>query len=194
MPSVTALRTAPRGRVAVELDGSPWRTLPIDVVARSGVTVGGELDRPALRLLRRELRRAEALAVAGRALQRRNLSRRELTERLGRNAAPRTAAEALETLDRAGLVDDRRVAAGRAAALAERGYGDLGIGHDLEQRGVARHEIEEAIGALCPELERAGEIVARRGPGQATARYLAGKGFGEEAVEAALEPGFANDP
>ena len=64
MPSVTALR-ARRGRVEVEVDGSPWRTLPLEVVGRSGLLVGLELDRPRLRLVRRELRRAEALAAAG---------------------------------------------------------------------------------------------------------------------------------
>ena len=68
MPTVTRLRDARSGRVAVELDGAPWRTLPVDVVARAGLTEGRALDRPALRLLRQELRRAEALTVAGRGL------------------------------------------------------------------------------------------------------------------------------
>jgi hypothetical protein len=41
---------------------------------------------------------------------------------------------------------------------------------------------------------RAERVVAARGPGPRTARYLASKGFGEDAVEAALGAGFANDP
>ena len=84
MPTVTRLLDDGRGRVAVELDGAPWRTLPVDVVARAGVVEGRALDRPTLRLLRKELRRAEALAVAGRALRRQDLSERGMAERLAR--------------------------------------------------------------------------------------------------------------
>ena len=37
---VTALRELPRGRVEVELDGAPWRVLPVDAVVRAGLGVG----------------------------------------------------------------------------------------------------------------------------------------------------------
>ena len=63
-PRVTALRPERRGRIAVELDGERWRTVPEDVAATAGLFVGRELDRPALRELRRALRRSEALASA----------------------------------------------------------------------------------------------------------------------------------
>ena len=93
--------------------------MPVDVVVRAGLTEGRTLDRAALRLLRRELRKAEALQVATRALRSRDLSRRRLAERLERAAVPpAAAAESLGTLERAGIVDDRRVARLRAQALA----------------------------------------------------------------------------
>ena len=99
MPTVTRLRDARSGRVAVELDGAPWRTLPVDVVARAGLTEGLALDRPALRLLRQELRRAEALTVAGRALRRQDLSARGIAERLARaSVAPVAVEESLAVL------------------------------------------------------------------------------------------------
>jgi hypothetical protein len=110
VPTVTALREDRRGRVAVELDGRPWRVLPAGVVVRAGVVEGRALDRPALRLLRRELRRDEAL-----------------------------------------------------------------------------------LAGLEPEPERATRLIERRGAGPRTARYLAARGFGEEAVEAALGAGFGQD-
>src|SRR5438045_155835 len=81
---VTALRAPRPGRVVVELDGVAWRTLPLDVVVRSGLRVGEELDRPRLRLLRRELRRHEALEAAARALRHRDHSVRALDEKLER--------------------------------------------------------------------------------------------------------------
>jgi SOS response regulatory protein OraA/RecX len=188
------LRDDRRGRVAVELDGAPWRILPLDVVVRAGLSEGRTLDRPALRLLRRELRRAEALAVAGRSLARRDLSTRRVAERLERSVPPAAASEALETLTRTGVVDDARFARTRAEALAGRGYGDRAIRYDLETQGVVGEVVQEALEALPPEPERARQVVERRGPGPRTARYLAGKGFGEEALELAAGSSFAPDP
>jgi regulatory protein len=186
VPTVTALRDDRRGRVAVELDGAAWRTLPVEVVVRVGLSEGRTLDRPALRRLRRELRRAEALALAGRALRGRDLSAQRLAERLARAAiTPAAVAESLDLLAGAGLVDDRRFARSRAQALADRGYGDAAIEHDLELQGVACELVRAALAKLPDELERARKLVERRGQGVRTARYLASKGFGEEAVQAA---------
>jgi SOS response regulatory protein OraA/RecX len=194
VPTVTALRDDKRGRVAVELDGAPWRVLPVDVVVRTALSEGRMLDRPALRELRRELRRAEALQVAGRALRHRDLSRRRLADRLERSAVPpAAAAESLAALESAGLIDDSRVAGLRARSLAERGYGDEAIRHRLLADGLADEVVSEALSGLDPEVERARPLIERRGTGPRTARYLAGRGFGEEAVEAALGAGFGQD-
>jgi regulatory protein len=195
VPTVTALRDDRRGRVAVELDGAPWRVLPADVVVRAGLAEGRTLDRPGLRLVRRELQRAEALAVAARALQQRAQSEQALARRLERaDVSPAAAKESLEVLRRGGLVDDARFARTRAEQLAERGYGNAAIRHDLARQGVDGGLVAAAVGELEPELERAKAIVGRRGPGPRTARYLASKGFGEDAVEAAADADFANDP
>jgi len=194
VPTVTALRDDRRGRVAVELDGTPWRVLPVDVVVRAGIAEGRALDRPALRLLRRELRRADALHVAGRALRHRDLSRHRLSERLERAAVtPTVAAESLAALESAGLVDDRRVARSRSWSLAERGYGDEAIRHRLLAEGLEEALVGEALAALEPEAGRARRLIERRGTGPRTARYLAGRGFGEEAVEGALGAAFGQD-
>lgn len=189
MPRVTALRAAHRGRVAVELDGSPWRVLPVDVVVRAGLAEGRLLDRPALRLVRRELRRAEALQVAERALRHRDLSRRRLAERLERAVPPAAAAESIAALERAGLVDDARVARVRAESLAARGYGDEAIRHRLRAEGLP----DEVVDELEPEAQRARPLIERRGLGPKTARYLAARGFGEDMVEAALGAAFGQD-
>ena len=194
MPTVTALREDRRGRVAVELDGRPWRVLPAGVVVRAGVVEGRTLDRPALRLLRRELRRDEALRRATRALGARDLSAARLEERLARAAvAPAAAAESVRTLRAAGLVDDERLAHNRAEALAERGYGDAAIRDRLGQEALSGELIAQALAGLEPEPERANRLIERRGTGPRTARYLAARGFGEEAVEAALGAGFGQD-
>jgi len=192
---VTALRTRGSGRVSVEFDGAPWRVLPVDVAVGAGLAVGERLDRARLRTLRRELRRHEALAAAAGALRHRDLSRRALDARLARRAvAPVERADALRVLERAGILDDGRFGATRARTLAERGWGDAAIRSDLEQQGVPDELIGPALEALPPESERAGALVLRRGAGVATARWLARKGFGDDAIEAAAGPGIADDP
>ena len=195
MATVTGLRARPRKRVAVELDGVPWRTLPLEPVVRAGLAVGRELDRASARRLRRELRQAEALAVAGRSLRARDLSTRRLRDWLERaSVSPAARDEAVNTLSRAGVVDDARFASARARALAERGYGDRAITADLERQGVPGELWSGALAELQPESERAGRVVQRRGRGTGTARFLAAKGFNEEALEAALGADFADDP
>ena len=195
MPTITALRERRRGRIAVELDGAPWRELPVGAVVRAGLAQGRALDRPALRLLRRELRREEALAVATTALCARDLSERRLAERLAQAAVPpAAAAESLAVLSGAGIGDDGRFAENRAVGLAERGYGDAAIRHDLERQGLPAEIVEAALLVLEAEAVRAQRIVEVRGPGARTARYLASKGFGEEALETAGGADFANDP
>ena len=184
MPRVTALRGERDSRVAVELDGALWRTLPLDAVARAGVALGAELDRERLRTLARELRRSRALDTAARAATRRELPARAVAARLARaGVAPKARAEAIETLERIGVVDDARFAAARASALAGRGYGDAAIRWRLEHEGVTVEVAARAVAELEPERERARRIVERRGGGAAAYRYLARRGFSEDAVE-----------
>ena len=113
----------------------------------------------------------------------RDLSERELEQKLAaRGYSDEERAEALATLERTGLLDERRLAEARAASLAARGAGDALIRHALESAGVPGDLVDDAVAALEPEPERARAIVARRGPGAKTARYLAGKGFSADTV------------
>jgi regulatory protein len=129
----------------------------------------------------------DPIDLAARALQHRDRSRRELDERLARaGVGDEERADALDTLERVGYVDDARFAGARAEALAGRGYGDEAIQHDLAAHGIDAESVADAIGGLDPEPERARALVARLGCSAKTALYLARKGFGEEAVEAAI--------
>ena len=133
MPRITALRPERSERVRVELDGAAWRTLPTGAIVAAGLSVGSELDRVRARELARALRRSRALTAASAALSRRDRSAAGLEAYLGaRKIAAADRAQAVETLERLGYVDDARFAADRAAQLARRGFGDEGIRCRLE--------------------------------------------------------------
>lgn len=131
------------------------------------------------------------LDLAVRALRHRDRSAADVDARLEQAGVGDEERRAtLEALRRLGYLDDARFAAARARALAERGQGDRAIRADLERQGVGPDDCEAALALLEPEHARAELVVARRGAGPATARYLARKGFGEDAVEASV----ARDP
>lgn len=125
----------------------------------------------------------EAVEAALRALRHRDLSASELEQRLrSRGFGEAERDEAVETLTRTGLLDDARFAASRARSLAGRGAGDAYIRHALAAAGVAAELVDDALGELEPEAERARLVVERRGASLKTARYLGGKGFSDEVV------------
>jgi regulatory protein len=129
----------------------------------------------------------DPIDVAARALRHRDRSRAQVAERLARaGVGDEQRADALDTLERVGYVDDARFAARRAEALAARGLGDAAIRHDLDGAGVAADAVEEALAGLEPETVRARAIAARSGRSAKTAGQLARKGFAEEAIEAAI--------
>jgi SOS response regulatory protein OraA/RecX len=187
VPVISRLRATRPGTVAVEVDGERWRTFPEEVVVRAGLARGIALERPVLRLLRRELRRHQALAAATRALRSRHVTEQRLDERLQRAGfVERERAETIGILRRAGYLDDDHFAVSRAELLAERGGGDALIRHDLREQGVDEEACERAVAALEPEASRAAHVAATRGRGPATARYLSRRGFSEDAIESAL--------
>ena len=183
-PTVTGLRERKRGRVAVELDGRPWRVLPMDAVVRAGLVVGRALDRPTARDLARELRRARALAQAARLLAASGRSRSEVEQRLSRSRHSGSAREeAVGTLERAGVLDDGRLAESRAEVLARRGYGDAAIRSDLRRRLIPAEAAESAVAGLEPELVRIAPLVEGRTLSPKLLRRLAGRGFSRDTLE-----------
>lgn len=135
-----------------------------------------------------------ALAVALQALAPRERSRRDVDERLARAGFGEEARrDALDELERLGYLDDRRFAAARAEALARRGYGDAVIREELARHGVDGDAAAEALAGLAPEAERAAAALAGGRPGPRLAARLGRKGFGAEAIEAALGAGFADE-
>ena len=185
VPVVTALRARGPGRVAVELDGAPWRVVPLEAVYGAGLAVGGDArpaDGTAARARAAAARRpGRGSAGAARARPHGGVAR--AAARRAGHVGVAVRRDTVEAAQRAGLVDDRRFAIQRAEQLASRGSGDLLIGDDLERQGVPPELVRLAIAALEPEAARADAIVAARGTSPKTARYLASRGFSEAALE-----------
>ncbi len=130
---------------------------------------------------------ADAVDAAARALARRDRSEADVRRILAAKGVDEADADAaLDSLRRAGAVDDERFAATSAEALARRGHGDAAIRFRLRREGVAAELVDDAVAALEPEPERAVALARRRGPTPKTARWLAGRGFDAESVDYAL--------
>ena len=188
-PTLTAVRRVGPGRVELELDGARWRRVPDAVVLRCGLAPGIELDRPLLRSLGRELRRAEALDAATRTVAHRDVSSRRLRERLEARGVRAAAAEtAAATLEGAGVVDDARSARARASALANRGWGDAAVAARLTSEGDGSESVAAAIEQLAPEEERARALAARAGDPQGAWKLMSRRGFAYETIEIVVGP------
>ena len=125
--------------------------------------------------------------MTSRALARRDRSRAHLRARLReRRAPPLVESEVLAALESAGLVDDRRLARRRAAALAARGWGDAAIAARLEREGLDDAEARAALEELPPEVERARTVAAGVAEPRRAASLLARRGFSFETIEDVL--------
>lgn len=138
---------------------------------------------------------SQTLALAYRALARRELSTEELRRRLRRAGAPDEAIEqALARLVHSGYLSDERAAEERARSLCERGLGDEAIRADLAGRGIDAETITTALAALPPEGERAALLLQRAGGGERGLRALRRRGFSQDTVERLAAAAVADEP
>lgn len=137
-----------------------------------------------------------AFRLAAHALASRDHARAAIEDRLVRAGVDADQAEVVVgRLVGAGYVDDARLARDRAASLVHKGYGNAAIAAKLSAEGVCRSAVEDAIGSLAPEEERAREVASRRGLGADRIEvYLSRRGFGLDAIEAARAALDAQDP
>ena len=111
-------------------------------------------------------------------------TRAQLADALKRRAVPPEAAEAvLSRFTEVGLIDDGMFASAWVETRHRgRGLGRRALVAELDRRGVAKDDIDAAVGQLTPEMERAAALalVERRlsstagQPRQAQVRKLAG--------------------
>ena len=169
MAVVTALRATRRGGVALHVDETYVCTVSESLVARWRLHKGRELDDAAVAEIRAAASSERVMADAYRLLGHRARSRAELRRRLLDKEHDETAVdEALERLAADGLLDDahfarsyvtdKRGLSGWGVERIRRGLAGLGV-----DGGVIESVIAETAGGEEDELERALELLRRRG-------------------------------
>jgi len=159
------------GNLVVEINGTRFATLPVDIVSALEVVVGLELGDELFKKLSRVADVEAAYLVAIRMLAAGPRSVNELLRRLrDRGHNPSAAAEAVGRLESKGLVDDAEFSRHFARIRLSRGHGPPRILTDLLSRGVERRMAERAID----------EVADREGvDSQETARTVAEKRLGQ---------------
>ncbi len=138
-----------------------------------------------------------ARRLAMNLLARRDHSRQELTEKLGRrNIEPLTLESVIDRLTEEGLQSDGRFAESYSHSRMQRGRGPVRIRMELEQRGVSEAPIETAIAALDVDWRNLARDVRHRkfgggAPGSykeraRQARFLQHRGFSHDQIRAAM--------
>jgi regulatory protein len=202
--TVAALRRGRSATASVEVELDDGRRFRVHErrVPGLGLAAGAVLDESAVARLASVARADDGERRLLRLLARRGRSRREALSRLaGWGVAGAEAQEVVDRLERAGLVDDRRLAAELAASRRRTGHGRLRVRADLHRLGVAEAggDEREDAGDDAGEGERAaaaGLLRRRLGepPWSAADRrrgwaLLARRGFDAETAEALLGAG-----
>lgn len=197
--TITALDPDPAraGFVRVQLDGTPYCSLPVARIAAAGFASGDALDARGVRELNQAADEEAAYRTLLRTLERRSFAVAELRRTLVRKGHPKDAVEAaLGRALRAGLLDDAAFAARFVQSRTERGRGPLRIRRDLQALGVDAAVIERVLNSAFPEdhdPQVAAEALARKRLGQLrglspTAQlrrvtaYLGRRGFSGRAI------------
>lgn len=156
MPKITAIRRHPRKeRVRVFVEGleEPRAELALDLVARTGLAPGDELDDDTLAPLLREDAAFRARDAALNLLSHRARSRAEIRRRLGRREYPTAVIEeTVAWLEGRGYLDDAAFAGSFVRdRLRLRPRGRLGLLSELRRKGVDEATAAAAVDRVLEE-------------------------------------------
>jgi regulatory protein len=186
--------------VAVVLASGERHLLSTGRLAELALAAGDELDADGVERLRQASADQRTEQRLLRLIATRPRSRAELERRLAQWQVPEPRAQlVLAKLERAGLLDDTRLADALSDSLRRRGHGSLRVAHDLERLGVdhdvaapalADHAASDAGGALRLLARRFGPPPYDHATTRRAAGLLARRGFDQEAVSQVLDLGI----
>lgn len=147
--TVTDLHMTKRGRVAIYIDGTFWKSMHPDVFAASGLSVGMQIDETALETLAEQSNLKEAKEKALFLLSYKEYTARQLADRLAKDAGQQAAEQAVERMEELGLINDEDYAERYARELSERKlFGELRIRQEMRQRGLSEEQISFSLSLL----------------------------------------------
>jgi regulatory protein len=186
--------------VAVVLASGERHLLSTGRLAELGLAAGDELDGGGVERLRQASSEQRTEQRLLRLIATRPRSRAELVGRLAQWHVPEPRAQLLlAKLERAGLLDDSRLADSLSESLRRRGHGSLRVAHDLERLGVdkdvaapalADHAALDGDGARTLLVRRFGAPPYDPATTRRAAGLLARRGFDQEAVSQVLDLGI----
>jgi len=163
--TVTALRQTSPGRVSVELSSGDEVKSTLNVVTDLRLFIGKAVDEELLGALRAASDEARTRNRALDLLSRRQMSCRELYDKLIRKGEDeRAAASCVQWLLENGLLDDAGYAAAVVRHYAAKGYGAGRIRSELSRRGVDRELWDDALAQMPEQDEKLMKLIASRLP------------------------------
>lgn len=140
----------------------------IALIADYSLYTGRELDTDEFDSLKSSAGAASARARALRILGKRNMSRREIADRLvQKGESEETAEDTADWLIQIGAVNDTEYASLIVRHYISRGYGKMRIQDELYRRGIEKELWEEALTALPETEDKAYEYVVSKLRGSA---------------------------
>lgn len=186
-----------KDRYYLELDGGTEKlTITINQIADYSLFTGRELTDEEMESLRKDASLSGARATALRILGDRNMSVREITDRLvAKGTGEEAAAETAQWLEDIGAVNDEEYASLIVRHYAAKGYGISRVKNELHRRGIPRELWDDALAELSGTEEAAyallrsrlgGEMPDRAGMKKAT-DALFRRGFTWDEIKSAVE-------
>ena len=151
--TVTAIRQESPERLRITLDSGEEIESTLGAVTALRLFVGRTLDEEELADFRTESVRALAREKALTIVARRQMSARELKDKLRQKGVdPETAAWCADWLTERGFIDDGAYAAAVVRHYAAKGCGAGRVRAELARRGIPRELADEALAAM-PEAD-----------------------------------------
>ena len=192
---ITSLRQTSPGRITVCLeDGGEIRST-LGAVTELRLFAGRELDEEAVAALRTESARSLGRERALEYVSRRQLSRRELTDKLREKGFDEDIAVwCADWVTERGLLDEERYAAAVVRHYSAKGYGALRLRQELQRRGIPRELADAVLEERPRDTGKLDRLVAAkltdpedRDAVRKLSAALCRRGFSSEEIRAALE-------
>ena len=180
----------------LELENGETIKVGLAHIADFSLFVGRELEEAELAELRSNSAESCSKARALRIIGSRQMSRREITERLTRKGeSAENAQAAADFLERIGALNDEEYAASIVRHYSARGYGEGRIRSELSRRGVPREMWESALSMRTVDADVIDRFIINRLRGGTPDRKalkkltdaLLRRGFSWEEIKEALE-------